>query len=108
MIFPDKIERRIVSDRRSGGLRAPDTTYEVLAEMTEMWWQALQAEGELARMSDDKIPNRFHYLADLAKMQGKRQTWEEAIAIYAGWNGVELDRYLGEVLAERKDGTSRA
>lgn len=101
MIRPDALYREIPF---GASLRR----YEVLAELTEMWWQAFERENELALANDDKIENRHRYLSDLAKAIGKRQTWEEAIAIYAGWNGVELDRYLGEVLAERKDGTSRA
>jgi hypothetical protein len=89
VILPDKIHRRVIYPNGIGG------EYEVLAEMTEMWVQALDAEQSLGNTpAPEGFREKVNYLSQLAKAQGKRMAWEEAIMVYAGWNGAEFNNYV--------------
>lgn len=73
------------------------TTYEVMAEMTAMWKQACQAGKELVDQSDLMTEPTAHMLSQLATAVGKREAWEQAIMVYTGWNGTQVEAYLAEV-----------
>lgn len=72
--------------------------YEVLEELYQMWKQAFENEQILSHNGDTPV-------TVLTFQKIRREGWENAIMIYAGWDGLELHEYLIDRReAEKEDG----
>jgi hypothetical protein len=98
MEYPDKLLRT-----------TPGTVnnYEVLAELTEMWWQADLRCRELSANLPDNVANGTfsnagRVISNLASTLGRRNTWEDAIAIFAGWSQIEVRAHLAAFVQEKE------
>lgn len=65
--------------------------YEVLEEMFQMWFQAWNAWRAI-----NSTTNSAHTEIVLVVAQAKKDVWEQAIMLYCGWNGTELNHWLAE------------
>ena len=88
-------------------IRGTDKTYEVLAELTAMWWQAVEAGVKLV---EEHTPGEgeLTYQIELGTMTAKIKTWQDAIAIYAGFTERELGEWLDDFRAERRTEVANA
>lgn len=82
-----------------------DKRYEVLEEMTEMWWQASAAAMQAGR--DAEAEPGVKTLSSLAAKSGAREAWEQAIMVYAGWDGARLERYIAQVMIDKTEAMLR-
>lgn len=73
-------------------------TYEVLEEMFQMWFQCWDAWDAIK-----KAGGRYSTHGELVYVvaETRRNGWEEAIMLYCGWNGTELNHWLAEKMEER-------
>lgn len=95
MIHPDPVHR-VVSHR-------PDKyKYEVLAEMTAMWKQAWQAGTAAATEAEKMSEPDIKTAINLQRLVATRETWKQAIMVFAGWNDSEVGRYVEEVKEDDK------
>jgi hypothetical protein len=85
--MPEPVHRRVKCGRAT-------TSYEVLAEMTAMWKQSTAKAHGLARKTP-KADSKA--LSELAQAVATRDTWEQAIMCFTGWNGDEIALYFAEV-----------
>lgn len=64
-----------------------DVDYEVLNEFYQMWKQAYEHQETISKNLDETTTK-------VIQAQIKREIWEEAMMVYAGWSGTELHEYL--------------
>lgn len=100
MIKPDPLFR----DRFGG-------QYEVLSELTEMWYQADKKAQELADNLPENIGasnfnNAGAVISQMSAALGKREAWRDAIAVYAGFSEHELVQYMAGWCLEKEQATN--